>query len=152
MFAANDGGHEVTSEGRTCHHQVAVFVDVEAGAVGCKAGLHTCRETRTQVAAYGGGAEEHYRRFLGFDYLVDGLRIRLGNVCFEFRLVDDKHFVGTVGDTKLGLVGEFISGHYGHNLFAEGVGEFAGLSQQLEGNVLHLAVSLLYEYVNVFEI
>ena len=81
---------------------------------------------------------------------MDSLRVGLRGVVLELGSVYIEHHVSAVGDTLLCGVAQIVAEKHSHHLFAELVGKLAGLAEKLEGNVLHLPVSLLGKYIYVF--
>ena len=152
VVLAEDGGHEVASEGGTGHAELVglVVADFELGGVGGEAGAVACADAGAEVAADGGGADEHDAGFALGDDGGDGLGIGLGEVVLQQVVVDHEDLVGAVLDEGGGEGLDVLAEEHGDDLLLVGVGQFAGLAQQLEGHILQFAVALLGKHVNVF--
>ena len=151
VLGAFDGSHQVAAEGRTGHFElVRLFVDRQLGAVCRQAGAQTGGDARSQVTADGRGAVHQDRRLEFVDGLENGLRILLGHIVLQQDIVDDDHLVGTVGNQRLRLVGDLVTGQDGDDFLTGHLGQFLRLADQFEGDRLNLTVPLLSEYIDIF--
>ena len=131
---ANDGGHQVAAESRTCHAELRLTVallvadDFELGAVCGQTSLQARSDTRSHVTANGGGTIEHDVGATLLDNLVDDLRVLLTQVVFQFGAVGDDDFVSTEFNQFLGLVFHIVTQQHGNDFLTKGIGEVAGLS------------------------
>ncbi len=152
VVLAEDGGHEVAAEGGTGHAELMglVVADFQLGGIGSEAGAVAGADTGTEVAADGGGANEHDAGLLALDDGGDGLGVRLGHVVLQQVVVDHHDFVGTVLDEGLGEGLDVLAEEHGDDLLVVGVGELAGLAEELKSHILQFAVALLGKHVYVF--
>ena len=65
-------------------------------------------------------------------------------------MVDNHNLVGTVLDEGLGEGLDILAEEHGDDLLVVGVGELAGLAEELKSHILQFAVALLGKHVNVF--
>ena len=74
----------------------------------------------------------------------------LGHIVLQQDIVDDDHLVGTVGNQRLRLVGDLVTGQDGDDFLTGHLGQFLRLADQFEGDRLNLTVPLLSEYIDIF--
>ena len=152
VVLAEDGGHEVAAESGTRHAELVglVVADLQLGGVGCETGAVAGADARAEVAADGGGADEHDGGLLALDDGGDGLGVGLGHVVLQQVVVDNHDLVGTVLYEGLCEGFDILAEEHGDDFLVVGVGELAGLAEELKSHILQFAVALLGKHIYVF--
>jgi hypothetical protein len=165
---ADDGGHQVTAEGRTGHLQVGVLLElgvvhvdgggglqeglvllhvhVQVGAVGGQAGVQAGRAAGAQVTADVGGADEEDLGLLVLHQVTDDLGVGVGGVDIQQLVVAVVHLVGAVAAQGLQVVLlDVLAQHHAAQLHAQVVGQLAALGEELVAGGHNHALALLTE-------
>ena len=127
-----------------------VIADFQLSGIGSKTGAVACADAGTEVAANGGGTDEHDAGFLFLNDGGDGLSIRLGHVILQEVVVNNHDFVGTMSYKGLSQRSDVLAKKHGDDLLVVGVSQLASLTQKLKSHILQFAFALLGKHVNVF--
>ncbi len=129
--------------------------DLKRCAVGGQTAVEARAHTRTQIAAYTGGAHEAYLRLDLLEQVDESRSVRIGGIGIKLLILELIDRVGAIFEDLLLHIVKLVADYDCLKLHAEVVGELSSLGQQLKADVGHLAVVVLaiyYEIVGVCHI
>ena len=176
---ADDGGHQVTAEGRTGHLEVPVkllaqlvlsdtlfvkcgvfpqefdicpHIHVEMGAIGAQAGVQARGNARCQVAADVRRAEEHDFWLVFRHEVAHELRVRFGDIVHQKRMVADIDLISTVPAKLRHEVVHIGAQQHAAELGAQLVRQLASFADELEIRAHDLSLALLTVHPHAVEL
>ncbi len=145
---AQDGRHDVASEGGAGLQEIALAIDGEPRAIrGQPGGDHRSHRAR-QIPAEAGGAHEDDFRLVLIDQVAHHRPVGLGAVMLEHGRVDEVNLIRAVGGGLLAEMLNALAKDNGGQRNFQGVRQLASLAQQFPGDLMGFAIGLLDEHPN----
>ena len=133
VVRADDFSHDVAAESRTGPYDgLLVVVNAELCAVSGEASLQGVSDTRAEVTANVGSANEEYVRFFFMEEIANNFCISRRIVMFELRIIINVYFMSTVSDEFLSQRFYVFTNEDCTDFVADGVSQDASLAQQFE--------------------